>query len=180
MGKFSSGCAAAGLAFGLTSMAAHAADVMPMPTLDGGIALANVTLSVSDLEKSTAFYKALGFEAGDTHQPPMSVAAKSLGIPPTYKLDVRFLIKNGQYVELVHLDPSPKTPASTGSAGQLGLSALDLRVDNVERVAAIIKQNGGKVLGETHVTVGQPGHTTEFLFCTDPDGTRIELVAIGK
>ena len=180
MGKFLRGSAAAALAMGFLSMSAWAADIMPNPGLDGGIALANVTISVSDLEKSTKFYQALGFAAGDAHQPPVAIASKTLGIPPNFKLDIRFLSRNGMYIELVHLDPPPKMPASTGTAGQIGLSALAMRVDSVERVAEIIKQNGGKALEETHASVGQPGHTTEFMFCADPDGVRIELVALAK
>jgi catechol 2,3-dioxygenase-like lactoylglutathione lyase family enzyme len=178
MGKFLTGCGIAALAFGLSSGAG--ADVMPSPALTGGIALANVTIAVSDLEKSTKFYQALGFAVGDVHEPPIKLAAKTLGVPESAKLDIRFISRDGMYIELVHLTPAATKPASTGSAGQLGLATFALRVDDVARVGALIKANGGTVLEETHAAMGPPGHSTDFLFCTDPDGVRLELVSLAK
>lgn len=92
------GCVAA---LALISMigSAKAADVMPNPTLANGIALANVAISVSDLEKSTKFYQALGFTAGDRHDIPAGLAQKTLGVSADTKIDVRFVIANGMYVE---------------------------------------------------------------------------------
>ncbi|MDB5396324.1 MAG: hypothetical protein JWM91_3830 [Rhodospirillales bacterium] len=179
MGKFLAGYGIAALAFGLTAGAGKA-DVMPSPTLTGGIALANVTISVADLDRSTKFYQALGFAVGDAHEPPIALAVKTLGIPATSKLDIRFISRDGIMIELVHLTPASKNPASTGVPGQLGLSNFAFRVDDVTRVAALIKQNGGTVLDQTKVSMGQGAKAMDFLFCTDPDGTRIELVSQPK
>ena len=55
------------------------ADVGPNAKLsDGGMVFANVSISVADMDKSTKFYQALGFEIGDVHQVPGPVA-KALG-----------------------------------------------------------------------------------------------------
>ena len=177
--KISAVCGLAAMAFALSSTMARA-EVMPSPTPAGGIALANVTIAVGDLEKSTKFYQALGFTAGDAHQPPVALAAKTLGISPTSKLDIRFISRDGMFIELVHLTPAATKPASSGVAGQLGLAALAFRVDDVARVAGLIKQNGGTVVEDSRASVGQAPHTTDFLFCTDPDGTRLELVSLPK
>jgi len=168
---------AAALALVLMAGGAKAADVMPNPTLANGIALANVAISVSDLEKSTKFYQALGFTAGDRHEIPPGLAQKTLGVPADTKLDVRFVISNGMYVELVHLAPPAPKPASAGSGAQLGLANFAFRVDDVSRVAKIVKDNGGTVLEATRTPLG-PG--IEAVFCTDPDGTKLELVGPAK
>lgn len=179
LGKFSGICGSAAVALTLSS-AVGKADIMPSPTLTGGIALANVTISVADLDRSTKFYQALGFAVGDSHEPPMALAAKTLGIPATSKLDIRFISRDGMMIELVHLTPASKKPASTGVPGQLGLSNFAFRVDDVARVAALIKQSGGTVLEQTKVSMGQGAKAMDFLFCTDPDGTRLELVSQPK
>jgi catechol 2,3-dioxygenase-like lactoylglutathione lyase family enzyme len=168
---------AAALAFMLGAGGAQAADVMPNPTLANGIALANVAISVSDLEKSTKFYQALGFTAGDRHEIPAGLAQKTLGVSADTKIDVRFVIANGMYVELVHLTPPASKPASAGSGSQLGLANFAFRVDDVDRVAKIVKDNGGAVLDATRTALG-PG--IEAVFCIDPDGTKLELVGPAK
>jgi len=168
---------AAALALILMAGGAKAADVMPNPTLANGIALANVAISVSDLEKSTKFYQALGFTAGDRHEIPPGLAQKTLGVPAETKLDVRFVISNGMYVELVHLAPPAPKPASAGSGAQLGLANFAFRVDDMSRVAKIVKDNGGTVLEASRTPLG-PG--IEAVFCTDPDGTKLELVGPAK
>jgi len=159
---------------------ARATDLLPNPTLDGGIGLANVTISVSDLERSTKFYQALGFAAGDRHEVPGALAAKTLGTPPDDKLEVRFISRNGMLIELVHIIPSSTKPASPGAAGQLGLSNFAFRVDDVMRVAALIKANGGTANDSSHATMGEGPQATEFVFCGDPDGVRLELVGPAK
>jgi catechol 2,3-dioxygenase-like lactoylglutathione lyase family enzyme len=168
---------AAVLALVVTAGGAKAADILPNPTLEDGIALANVAISVSDLDKSTRFYQALGFAAGDRHEIPSGLAQKTLGAPADTKLDVRFVSRNGMYVELVHLAPPAPKPASAGSAAQLGLANLAFRVDDVSRVAALVKANGGAVLESTRTAIG-PG--IEAVFCTDPDGAKLELVGPAK
>lgn len=168
---------AAALAVLVMSGTAGAVDVMPNPTLANGIALANVAISVSDLDKSTKFYEALGFTAGERHEIPPGLAQKTLGVPAETKLDVRFVMSNGMYVELVHLAPPAAKPASAGSGSQLGLANFAFRVDSVDRVAKIVKDNGGTVLEATRTPLG-PG--IEAVFCTDPDGTRLELVGPAK
>jgi len=152
---------------------AKAADVLPNPTLASAMPFAKVAISVTDLEKSTKFYQALGFTAGDRHEIPAGLAQKTLGVSAETKIDVRFVIANGMYVELVHLSPPASKPASTGSGSQLGLANFAFRVDDVSRVAKIVKDNGGTVLDATRTALG-PG--IEAVFCTDPDGTKLELV----
>jgi hypothetical protein len=60
---------------------------------------------------------------------------------------------------------------------QLGLTHLNFRVDDVDRVADGLVALGGTVLAETRTTFDlKGGSVMDFVYCTDPDGTRIELM----
>jgi len=168
----------AGAALSLALAAGPAlADIGPASKPDAdGIVLANVTISVKDLDKSTRFYTALGFEAGDQHDVPAAVA-KALGSKAANaKLSIRFMKRDGVVLELVHLDPAPTAKASQGTAAQLGLAHLAFRVDDVDRVAKIVKDNGGGTVDQNRTKLGPPGQGVDILFCTDPDGTMMEVV----
>jgi lactoylglutathione lyase len=72
-------------------------------------------------------------------------------------------------------------PGTTGEGGrrpmnQLGLTHFSLRVDDVEAVAAAIVALGGSVVDGTRTTFDLGGATLDFVYCTDPDGVRIELM----
>ena len=164
------------VAFVLMAGGAKAADVGPNAKLtDGGMVFANVSISVADLDKSTKFYQALGFEIGDVHALPGPVA-KALGSKAAAaKLEIRFVKRDGIVLELIHLTPSPKKAASGGSAEELGLAHIAFRVDDVDRVAKIVKDNGGKTLDALRTKLGPAGQGVDILFATDPDGTHIEI-----
>ena len=59
---------------------------------------------------------------------------------------------------------------------QLGLTHLSFRVDDLDAVASAIERAGGVVIRATRTTLDFPGVTLDFVYCTDPDGTRIELM----
>ena len=174
MGRFS---LIVGLAAVLGAATAARADVGPPATLDAdGAMFANVSISVSDLDKSTKFYQALGFEAGDVHALPGAVAKVLGATAADAKLDIRFLKRDGVVLELIHFTPAAPKAASDGSASQLGLAHIALRVDNVDRVAKIVKDNGGNTLDAGRTKLG----AIEILFATDPDGTHIEIAGPAK
>ncbi|HTJ63609.1 MAG TPA: VOC family protein [Alphaproteobacteria bacterium] len=167
---------ALGLGAGIAPGTAAAADVGPNTTPGAdGIVFANVSISVADLAKSAKFYQALGFEAGAATPLPAPIA-KLLGGKADAKLQIQFLKRDGVALELVNFAPAPAKAASTGSAGQLGLAHIAIRVDNVDRVAKIVTENGGKTLDKTRTKLGP----IDILFVTDPDGTRIEVASQAK
>jgi lactoylglutathione lyase len=59
---------------------------------------------------------------------------------------------------------------------QLGLTHLSLRVDDLDVVGAVIESLGGSVLSDTRTTMGSAEAVLDFVYCTDPDGVRIELM----
>ncbi len=87
------------------------------------------------------------------------------------------LVNGGTTVELLYF-AAPGTLASTGRRPMNlpGLTHLCFRVDDVAAAAAEVVRLGGTVVDGTSTNLG-PG--IDFVYCTDPDGTRIELMRLG-
>jgi predicted enzyme related to lactoylglutathione lyase len=51
-------------------------------------------------------------------------------------------------------------------------------VADVGAAAARVAQAGGVVLEETRTTFGEGEGLTDYVYCTDPDGTRVELMRL--
>ncbi len=133
-------------------------------------------ICVSDLERSLRFYRdGLGFEEVASHQvgEEFAVLMEVEGV----RLDSRMLARDGVTVELLgFLAPEPVGDGSRRPMQQLGLTHLSLRVDDVEAVAATIEAHGGAVVRSTRTTFDLGETRLDFLYCTDPDGVRIELM----
>ncbi len=76
-------------------------------------------------------------------------------------------------------------PGTVGSSvrrpmNQLGLTHLSLRVGDVDSVAATVESLGGSVVRPTRTTFAFGEAALDFLYCTDPDGVRIELMDLGN
>ena len=50
----------------------------------------------------------------------------------------------------------------------------------MEGTAATIEALGGTVVRETRTTFAFGDSTLDFVYCTDPDGVRIELMDLGS
>jgi len=133
-------------------------------------------ICVSDLERSLRFYReALGFEPAEAHHVGAEFAAL-LEVDPV-ALESRMLRKDGVTLELLSFtEPGTVGEAVRRPMNQLGLTHLSLRVDDVEAVAATIEAQGGTVVRTTRTTFDLGSSRLDFLYCTDPDGVRIELM----
>ena len=159
-----------GAVLGSVPRAAQAAET-------SGINIALFAMFVSNLERSTRFYQALGFEGGEANPPPPSkgpdpVSSKLYQTEAT--LSRSQLHKNGINLELIHFEGKGAPPPRT--VRELGLSHISLNVDDMDRVLALVKQSGGTVLEETRVKIGEPGKGRQIIFCADPDGNRLALL----
>jgi lactoylglutathione lyase len=117
----------------------------------------HVGLRVADLERSTAFYVALGYEVvGD-------VAETDIGHLRMLKLP------GGEFVaiELVH------DPSGVAVGADTRLSHLVIQVDDMVEALAEFARGGIDTEAPT-----SPSGSHDFWTCwvTDPDGNRIELV----
>jgi lactoylglutathione lyase len=136
----------------------------------------HIGLCVADAERSLRFYTlALGFEekaryeVGDEFAPVLEVR-------PPIKLKSLFVAKGGVQIEfLEYISPGHHGSAERRPMNQLGLTHLSVIVEAIEPVVEAVLAHGGKVHRETYFRNGLGG---EFIYCTDPDGIRIELMNI--
>jgi len=146
---------------------------------DAILAVSHVGICVSDLATSLRFYcEGLGFEEVASHEVGEEFAA--LMEVDGVRLRSRMIRREGVTLELLGYE----APGTTGSAerrpmNQLGLTHLSLRVADVGSVAATIESLGGAVVRPSRTTFDFAGTSLDFVYCTDPDGVRIELMDLG-
>ena len=135
----------------------------------------HVGICVSDLARSRRFYcEGLGFEPTQLHE----VGAEFGRLMEIEGVSVRsqFLRRDSLLVELLFYEsPGFVGPAERRPVNQLGLTHLNFRVDDLDAVAARLQALGGTVLEHTRTTFSPE---MDFVYCTDPDGTRIELMKL--
>ena len=142
------------------------------------VTVSHIGVCVSDVERSRRFYvEALGFEEVGSHRVGPEFGALMEVDDP----DVRSLMlsRDGLTIELLGFD----APGHSGSGrrrpmNELGFTHLSVRVDDVDEVASAIERFGGTVLAATRTPVDVGGVHLDFLYCTDPDGVRIELMKL--
>ncbi len=144
------------------------------------VSLSHFGICVADLDRSLRFYcDGLGFELVASHTvgpefgPLMEVDDASV--------ESRMVSRDGVVIELLTF----VTPGVTGDGGRRpmnrrGLTHLSLRVDDIEATASTIEGCGGTVVRATRTTLDLGGATLDFVYCTDPDGVRIELMDLPR
>ena len=73
----------------------------------------------------------------------------------------------------------PSVHAERRAVNQLGLTHLSFRVRDVAGTAARMVELGGAVVESSRTTIDLGGTALEFVYCTDPDGVRVELMDLG-
>jgi len=143
------------------------------------VSFSHLGICVSDLDASLRFYRdGLGFTEVAAHEVGEEFAA--LMEVEGVRLRSRMISKDGVTVELLGFD----APGVTGDGSRRpmnlrGLTHLSLRVDDVGATAAVVESLGGTVVRATRTTIPMGRSTLEFVYCTDPDGVRIELMDLG-
>ena len=145
-----------------------------------GISVSHIGICVSDLDASLRFYcEGLGFVEGASHDVGQEFAA--LMEVDGVRLRSRMIARDGVTIELLGFDaPGVTGDGSRRPMNMLGLTHLSLRVGDVEGTAATIEALGGTVVRETRTTFAFGDSTLDFVYCTDPDGVRIELMDLGS
>lgn len=141
------------------------------------IQLSHRGVCVTDVERSERFYcDALGFEPymdyGILEGPDMDKTMQLSGV----RLRMKMLKHvTGPVIELLHfLSPEATGPRERRSTLQYGLVHFSFYVDDIEAVTARIVQAGGKVIEESRAYYADNDIT--LIYCTDPDGVRVELM----
>lgn len=129
-------------------------------------------IAVSDLERSARFYTgALGFERAETYtiDDGLDVIMELPGI----RLDLLFLRRPDVTLELIaYRQPATTGPRERRPMNQHGLTHMSFWVDDLERALERVRAAGGTVHEHTRATV----YNNLLVYCTDPDGVRVELM----
>ncbi len=141
-----------------------------------GTYLSHVGICVSDLDRSIRFYcEGLGFEPAESFEVGDEFAA--LMEMDSVRLRSQFLRRDGHAIELLSFGhPEPGGERVRRPVNTYGMTHLSFRVDDVAAVAAKVEALGGTVHTETRTTMADGA--MDFVYCSDPDGTRVELMRI--
>ncbi len=144
------------------------------------VSFSHLGICVSDVDASLRFYcEGLGFAEVAAHEVGEEFAA--LMEVEGVRLRSRMIAKDGVTVELLGFDaPGVTGDGSRRPMNALGLTHLSLRVDDVGATAATIETLGGTVVRSTRTALPLGDVTLDFVYCTDPDGVRIELMDLGS
>jgi lactoylglutathione lyase len=144
-----------------------------------GPAFSHFGICVSDLERSLRFYcDALGFEKAESHEIGQEFAR--LMDLDGVSVTSQFIRRGTTAIELLAFrEPAPFGPRERRAVNQFGLTHLSFRVRDVAATAARIVALGGAVVDSSRTTMNLGGTSLEFVYCTDPDGVRVELMDLG-
>ncbi len=142
--------------------------------------LSHIGICVSNIDVSLRFYcRVFGFKKGKIYTTGRELSPL-LGIDGDLEFQSQFLSKNNVLLELLKFT----TPTHIGLAtarpmNKLGFTHLSFRVEQIDAVAAKITEHGGALLEASRTRRSMPGgYVEEVMFCTDPDGIRIELLRV--
>ena len=140
-------------------------------------AFSHFGICVADLDRAVAFWtEGLGFAVADRHQIGAEFAA--LMELEDVVVTSQFLRKDQIAVELLAFSTpvarsEPRRPLPT-----LGHTHVSLRVDDLDEVLERLVALGGTELAGTRTEMEMGPVTLRFVYLTDPDGTRVELMEI--
>ena len=136
-------------------------------------------ICVTDLERSLHFYcDALGFEKAESH----AIGSEFAGLMDFNDVAVtsQFIRRGATAIELLaFVEPAPFGARERRPVNQLGLTHLSFRVRDVAATVARVVELGGAVVESSRTTIDLGGTALEFVYCTDPDGVRVELMDLG-
>ncbi len=146
---------------------------------DPELVLSHLGVCVSDLDRSVRFYcEALGFEKAESHVIGSEFAA--LMDFDDVEVTSQFVRRGNTAIELLcFTEPTAFGDGVRRAVNQLGLTHLSFRVRDVAAAAGRIVEAGGSVVEASRTVIDLGGTELEFVYCTDPDGVRIELMDLG-
>ena len=139
-----------------------------------GDRLSHIGICVSDIERSLRFYcGGLAFREVGRLQVQGAEASTLLEIDDV-QLQAVYLERDGIRIELLGYGHGHSGSARPAAMDRVGLTHLSFQVEDLGTTLDAVKRAGGRVLEDTRID--NPALGARAIFCTDPDGTRVELV----
>ncbi len=140
------------------------------------IRLSHRGMCVSDIETSVRFYsEGLGFAPAEQFAMDDPALSTVMEVPGAV---IRAqMVRNPQGVTfelLQFVRPEASGPRERRPNNQYGLTHLAFYVDEMDEAAERIRAAGGRVYAHTRATF--PEGNTTMMYCTDPNGVRVELM----
>lgn len=139
------------------------------------VTISHIGICTSSVKQSIQFYtEALGFVLDGSIEdigPPYDTLTEMQGVKCC-----AYYLKCGEVrIELIgYPDADVVGPAERRPMNQLGFTHMTLIVDDIDRVIAQVVKYGGRVYPQTKIS----SPFGPMIFCTDPDGVRIELMQL--
>jgi catechol 2,3-dioxygenase-like lactoylglutathione lyase family enzyme len=137
----------------------------------------HVGVCVRDLDRSLRFFcDGLGFEKVEGYEMDSDNAPgleRSLEVPGRVKIVSQFVQNDTMKIELLHFIEPGVGGEPSAVRNQVGFTHLSFYVDDVDTAAKHLVDCGATVIEETRASPG-----IDLLFLADPDGVRVELMAI--
>ena len=139
-------------------------------------AIRHTGIVVRDLEKSTEFYRALGFVEDNRALEEGDFIDTVVGLQNTKLEWVKLKAPDGSLLELLkyHSHPKQKEIAKQKS-NQLGVSHLAFSVSNIDTICEKIEEIGGSIVNLPALTNNKK---VKVAYCYDNEGNLIEIVEI--
>jgi catechol 2,3-dioxygenase-like lactoylglutathione lyase family enzyme len=141
-------------------------------------ALSHLALSVGSLEASREFYRAaFGFDVSSSDYYGKGRLLSRLMEVPDCDLHGLFMRLGTFFLELLEYAPSGRDRGATSRDDDIGIAHLSFVVEDLRRTGDAVDAAGGETRWETQVDLSfGEGESVALVFCTDPDGNRIEVV----
>lgn len=130
----------------------------------------HVGVCVSDLDRSIAFYEALGFRRWWDLRVPDAATVPLLALSPPLDLHAVYLVLGGLVLELLHYGAGDHPSARSRAMDEPGLTHLSVSVDDLDATLEQVAALGGTVLPDSRVGIA--------VMVRDPDGQLLELTTM--
>lgn len=151
------------------------------PDATGATETGHIGLHVRDLDRSLDFYRGqLGLELVDRRTVDDDGMRAATGLPAA-ELDVAVLRfpETAAYLEVVKYRGAGGTPVDT-THGNPGTCHVGFYTDDLDETWATLERSGSQLQSTEIVTIeGGVFDGGKVIYCTDPDGIRIELLEGG-
>jgi catechol 2,3-dioxygenase-like lactoylglutathione lyase family enzyme len=134
-------------------------------------------ICVRDLDRSLRFFcDGLGFEPAEGFELDSTAAAgleRSLEVPGPVRIMSQFIQNDTMKIELLHFFEPGVGGTPSATRNQVGMTHLSFYVDDLDAATEHLVDCGATVVEGTRASPG-----IDLLFLADPDGVRVELMAM--